>query len=702
MNLRNIILVAATLVGACDKGQAPSPAPAAQQKVEPAAVGTATDPAKPAEAAPEAGKPAQPPARTAERTPPPKYTPEQEQAAIAVAKKMPLPETGGKEPKVEVIEFSDFQCPFCSRVVPTLKQIKETYKDDVRVKFLHNPLSFHKDAKPAAIAAAAAQKQGKFWEMHDKLFENQRQLQPADLERYAGELGLDVAQFKKDADELALSKFVDRNQAVSFALKATGTPAFFINGKALKGAQPFPGFQALIDEEIKAATDAGKQGDAWIQERTRTNSAELVGFLYEGKEPPAVPAQNAPDAARQPPVDRSVYKVTVRPNDPMKGNKNALVTLVEFSEFQCPFCSRINPTMKQIADAYGDKVRFVFKHNPLPFHKDAFPASETSLCAHEQGKFWEMHDKLFENQRALTAPDLEKYATEVGLDMAKYKKCAESHKFKTQIDEDMELATKVTARGTPNVFVNGRKLTGAKPFEEFKEVIDEELKKAEALVQRGIAPEGVYEEIVKRGKIFEPLEEQVFELDLSKAAVVGNRDAKVKIVEFSDFQCPFCSRVSAPMKEVQKHYGDKAAVFFLHFPLSFHQQAFPAAEAAECGAKQGKFWEMHDALFGAQKDLAVEGKLVELAKSIGLKEADFKKCLDEHEFKARVEADMEQGRKAQVRGTPSIYINGRKFSSPGGYNPEAFIKVIDQYILGAGATPGAAPKAAAPPAPAPR
>ena len=141
---------------------------------------------------------------------------------------------------------------------------------------------------------------------------------------------------------------------------------------------------------------------------------------------------------------------------------------------------------------YGDKVRVVFKHNPLPFHKDAGPASEAALAAGAQGKFWEMHDKLFANQKALKRANLETYATELGLNLAQFKADLDSGKFKAAIKADQALAAQFGARGTPGFFINGRNLRGAQPFANFKKIIDEEIKKAEALIAAGTPRANVY------------------------------------------------------------------------------------------------------------------------------------------------------------------------------------------------------------------
>jgi protein-disulfide isomerase len=577
--------------------------------------------------------------------------------------------------KIEIIEFSDFECPFCSRVNPTLDRLKSELKGDMKISFMHQPLPFHQNAKPAAIAAEAARRQGKFQEMHDKLFANQKALTAADLEKYAGEIGLDMAKYKADIADATLAKLVDRHQAIANAVGATGTPAFFINGQNIKGAQPYEKFKEIVDAELKAADAAGKKGDAWLQERLKVNNAALYDYVYGGKEPPA----NVP---RKAPVDRTVYKVDVDNNvDAIKGGNDALITMVIFSEFECPFCAKVNPTLEQLFTDYPGKIRKVFKHSPLPFHKNAEPASLAAMCAQEQGKFWEYHDKLFANQKALLPENLTAYAGELGLDAAKFDECFKSNRHAARIKADMELAVKVTARGTPNIFINGRKVQGAKPIEEFKEIIDDELKKAEALIAKGIAAADVYAETIKNGKVFEPLEEKVNEFNLEASAKKGSATAKIQIVEFSDFQCPFCSRVTEPLNKLKEKYGDDIVIAFKHFPLDFHKEARPASHGSMCANDQGKFWEYHDKVFANQKALT-DADLRKYAEEVQLDMAKWDECMKAGTHQALIDAEMAEGRRAGVRGTPTIYINGRRFNSPGGYTVDAFASVIDKYILG--------------------
>lgn len=396
-------------------------------------------------------------------------TPEKRGATAAAKAKIPVGSSFTKGPAdalVTIVEFSEFQCPFCSRVNPTIDKIQKEYGDKVRIVFKHNPLSFHKDAPLAAQAAIAAGKQGKFWEMHDVLFKNMKKLKPADIDGYAkGLKGLKFDQFKKDLTSAETKKAVADDQALASKVGARGTPNFFINGEQLSGAQPFAKFKATIDKQLKLAEAALKAGTP-----KSGIYAAMVNKNYKE------PAKRAGKKGRKGPDTKTVYKIPAG-DSYSKGPADALVTIIEFSEFQCPFCSRVLPTLDKIQKEYGDKVRIVFKHNPLPFHKDAPLASQAALAAGKQGKFWQMHDVLFQNQRALKADNINGYAKEIGLNMDTFAKDLNSDSVKKQVAADQALAKQLNARGTPHFFVNGRRLRGAQPFPSFKKLIDEMLKK---------------------------------------------------------------------------------------------------------------------------------------------------------------------------------------------------------------------------------
>ena len=179
--------------------------------------------------------------------------------------------------------------------------------------------------------------------------------------------------------------------------------------------------------------------------------------------------------------EKEKYNVDIG-DAPFKGPKDAPVTIIEFSEYQCPFCKVAEPTLEKIMETYKDKIKLVYKHNPLPNHENAFLASEAAVEAARQGKFWEMHKKLYENQQNLKMENLIKYAEEIKLDIESFKKNLNDHKHENYIRDNMKQASSVGAKGTPTFFINGRKLVGAQPFEAFKDVIEDELKRSEAKV----------------------------------------------------------------------------------------------------------------------------------------------------------------------------------------------------------------------------
>ncbi|HZA50995.1 MAG TPA: DsbA family protein, partial [Myxococcaceae bacterium] len=240
---------------------------------------------------------------------------------------------------------------------------------------------------------------------------------------------------------------------------------FFVNGRKLVGAQPFPSFKVVIDEEIAKADKLLASG---------VKMEQLYDKLIAEAVAAPAPAQPSPGAPAAPPVVKDI-QIT---SSPVKGPKNAPVTIVAFSDFECPFCSRVVPTLKEVEKQYQGKVRVAFKHQPLPMHPNAKLAAAASMAAHEQGKFWEYHDLLFANQRALDRASLEKYAQDLKLDLKKFRTALDTNKYDAQITADSSEGMRVGANGTPTFFINGRQVVGAQPLESFKAVIDEELKKA--------------------------------------------------------------------------------------------------------------------------------------------------------------------------------------------------------------------------------
>jgi len=173
------------------------------------------------------------------------------------------------------------------------------------------------------------------------------------------------------------------------------------------------------------------------------------------------------------PSRESVAEFKITKDDHVRGDFNAPITLVEFSDFECPFCARHYPTMNKILNGYKGKVRLVYKHFPLGFHPNAQKAAEASECASEQGKFWEYHDKIFENQSSgLSAEKFKQWAKDLGLNSNKFNDCLDSGKYAQKVQADYQEGLQKGVNGTPATFVNGQLVSGALPYESFKQIID--------------------------------------------------------------------------------------------------------------------------------------------------------------------------------------------------------------------------------------
>jgi protein-disulfide isomerase len=607
------------------------------------------------------------------------------------------PARGPADALVTIVEFSDFQCPYCKRGYSTLKQVEELYAGKVRVVFKQNPLPMHPMALPAALATEEARAQGgdaRFFALHDKLFDSAPALDAPTIERLAGEAGLDVAKVRAAMDDQRSKDRIQRDQRLAASLGANGTPAFFINGRKLSGAQQLERFKAVIDEELQKAEALVRQGTPadGVYARIMASGATapvLLPTVPAGTGPvraeaPAAAAPPAPTAPAAPaaPPPAEYRKVPVRADDPARGPADAKVTVVLFSDFQCPYCSRVEPTLKQLEDAFPGQLRIVWKHQPLPFHQNAMPAAVAAEAAREQGKFWPMHDRLFANQQALSAEQLAQSAEAIGLDMGRYRAAIAGARGPARIAEDQALASQIGVNGTPTMFFNCRQVVGALPLDRMRPVVEEELKKADEKLKGGRPGAGFYEKICEANVASAP------PAPLPGAPVQGltvrpddpakgSPSAPVTLVVFSDFQCPYCSRLTPTLAEVEKAYGPKVRIVWKNQPLPFHANAMPAALAAEAARQQGKFWPMHDRLF-ANQQLLSDAQYAQYARELGLDLARFDAARRSPQAQARIAEDQALAGKVGAGGTPTMFVNGVKVE---GAVPFASLKtVIDQQL----------------------
>jgi protein-disulfide isomerase len=601
-----------------------------------------------------------------------------------------------------VVIFSDFQCPFCARVEETLQRLRREYPNDVRLVWKDNPLPFHDKATLAAEAAREAFAQGgneKFWRYHDLLFQNQQNLDRADLERYAQQVGLNMDRFRRALDNHTHTAAIDRDKQLASTLNAQGTPNFFINGTNIVGAQPYERFKSLVDSVLARARTITPRNEVY-----RRMVADPVASPDAPQQPQQPQRQEDPNA---------VYNVPVG-NSPQLGPANALVTLVLFSDFQCPFCARVEGTLRNLRTRYGNDLRIVWKNEPLPFHDRARPAANAAMEAYAQGgnaKFWQMHDILMEHQQNLSDADLERYAQQVGLNMDRFRRAMQTNAHAAAIDADHALAQRVDANGTPHMFINGRRLVGAQPEEAFVRLIDEVKARAEELIRTrpGTTRANVYERIIENGAtgtVYLPGsgnapspqaaagndEDRVYTVrDNPRAPYFGAATgARVVIQHFSDYQCPFCARVGPQIQQIRERYGNRIRFVWRDYPLPFHDKAMLAAEAArEAFAQRGNagFWRYHDTLFENQQHLE-RADLERYAQEQGLDMARFRAALDNHIHQAAIRDDMAAADATGASiGTPAFFING-KFVA-GALPFEEFQRRIDA-ALNAPAAPGGA------------
>jgi protein-disulfide isomerase len=244
---------------------------------------------------------------------------------------------------------------------------------------------------------------------------------------------------------------------------------------------------ALTDLEIGAKVAAVTEADvtAWYD----ANPSRVQGAKLDQVRAPirSLLTQERTQVAYQTYVDQLKAKTTVRvtlepprqkvaiAGSPARGPAAAPVEVVEFSDFQCPFCLRAYPTVNQVLSTYGDRIHFVYRHYPLPNHPNARPAAEASQCAAEQGQFWQYYERLFADQTKLSDEGLKQAAAKLGMDTARFNACVDTHKYKDRVETDIKEGNEAGVNGTPAFFINGRMLSGAQPFEAFKGIIDEEL-----------------------------------------------------------------------------------------------------------------------------------------------------------------------------------------------------------------------------------
>lgn len=393
---------------------------------------------------------------------------------------------------------------------------------------------------------------------------------------------------------------------------------------------------------------------------------------------------------------------------PFRGSPDASVTIYEYSDYQCPFCRRhFAQTEPALDETYvqSGQVRFVFMDFPLEqIHPNAPIASEAALCVADQGaaEFWQMHSLIFETQQGWSRlPDPNTFFTElaqeIGVDLIDYETCMADGKTEAMVEMAFQRGRSLEFTGTPSFqFIaeetgDAYNLVGAQPFDRFAQWID--------TIIAGEIPSGVETPLSGGGEgegeipFWATAEGLASDPDrpgmtIAGDAYRGSEDAPVVVIEYSDFQCPYCRRHTTGTQPIlDETFVETGQVrwVFKHFPLNIHPQVPAAGVAAECAGEQGQFWEMHHILFedmSAWSSGANEA-FIALAERLDVDIDAFALCLDNTEMMDRVESDFADGRPF-VRGTPTFIVmaGGQGRIIPGALPADNFVEALQSVIDG--------------------
>jgi protein-disulfide isomerase len=508
-------------------------------------------------------------------------------------------ETGSVSGPVTIVAFMDFQCPYCARSTAVLRDIVNTYPDQVRVIIKNAPLSIHANAPLLHEAAMAAAAQGKFWEMYDVLYARQTQkLTAVELAAIAKTLGLNVERFTQDLAQHRYQPLVDRDRLEATALGVELTPTFYINGKKIEGFVSTPKMKQVVDTELRRISPAAVKNASVTEMR--------------------------------------VGDIDVKAS-PMRGTAGASVQIVEFSDMQCPYCRRQVEALQQIVNAYPGKVSWYFKNYPLSFHPDSALAHRALMAAGRQGKFWEMHDAIFANQASIKRNDLIRMASQLKLDIAQFNADIENASIDAEVEKDRVEGERLGVSGTPAMFINGRPLTGVRTYAELQQVIEDELKIGP---QSPTGPTGNSPPAV------------IVLTSVSR----GPEDAPVTITWFGDLSSPLSSDADQVLGSLQKTYPQQVRLIFKNRPVAVYTLAEQVHQAAMYAASQGKFWEMEKRLVSLKRRPTREDVL-HAAQEVGLDPAKVSAALDSGEYRDAVARDVLEARRLDVRGSPVFFVN---------------------------------------------
>jgi protein-disulfide isomerase len=396
-------------------------------------------------------------------------------AAIYRVPRGASPAEGPADAPITIVMWSDHTCGFCFRAQHTLEALAQLYPGQLRL--VHRWLPLDRDHTIAAEAALAAAAQGRFRPMNDRIYAAAGRIDRAGLELFARELGLDMVRFRADLDTGRHRAQIEADTKDAVALGLTGTPVFFINGRALPGSQPLKAFAELVDEELVRAAAEGVGHDALVAKGRPAADAPQVdrgSFRFETSQ---------------------AYRVGLGLPGHQLGPDDALVTIVAWGHFQCPYCAKMAPVLAHVRGKFGPDVRIVFRHLPLPGYPEAALAAEAGVAAAEQGKFWAFHDAVFARPGqpgGLARAELEQLAGAAGLALPRLRAALDDRRHRDAVLAESAAAMALGIDGTPTVFVNGQPVVGSRDRAGMEQLVEAHLVRARAAVARGLPARDLY------------------------------------------------------------------------------------------------------------------------------------------------------------------------------------------------------------------
>ncbi len=439
----------------------------------------------------------------------------------------------------------------------------------------------------------------------------------------------------------------------------------------LADQQPWPQVLQQIEADLKRVRyqDRKREYIKGLFARHGVRFDLVVPKSFDGKEP--VTPSRFP--VYEPPAPDPLV--------PSLGSVDAPVVIEVYSDFHCPYCKQFSGTLKELEAQYSGKLRVLFYHFPLSMHPGSELSHQASVCAQEQGKFWEYHDRLMTLNEKPDAAILSRLAAETGLDTSSFQKCYDGGKYKSRVEEDMRRGRMNGVTGAPGYLINGRLLAGAMPIDQLKKIIDWQLK-----------PEGAYPGPVRQqpgaaapanapqpSRGLDPATKYQFPADwLKKGPSKGSENAPVTVIEVMDYNCPFCQKGATISEQILAAYPGKVRVVPKNLPLPMHPNAPKTAEAVLCANEQNKFWEFRKELFGDSWTKFTVEDMRAIAVKLQMDMSLFSACLDGSKMKPIIEEDMRVIQSLGGTGTPTFFVNGTPIV---GAQPfESFRKVIDEKL----------------------